>query len=493
MRSRMTERGRRVLAVLLVGSLLAMFAGALPVAADYGVDPQRAFSNDVVEPGETFEVTVTFAAPVDDFNAIGMTDAAPEGWLVTVDPAWNTPFGSANTLDPNEADFMWYETYDEDQPFQVMYEVLVPAEATPGTYYFDGDIEYHVSTDGPYFEDIGGQQTVTIPPAASHEVGLSARTPAEKGSIQLIKLFEPVYAEFPYSEIEVQITGDDFDRTYLLTHALGWEKIIDDIPVGTYTVEELTAVPGWAVSYNPGNRLLEVEAGETATMTITNIYLVGSIELVKLFDPGDTEYPHDQIDVQVTGPHDFNETYTLRRGEGWEKTIDDVPVGTYTVEELSFVFGWIPTYDPDSRDLEVEVGAVATMTITNTYSVLGFSVSPSEIDFEEITPGATQSGDPITVNNTGSVAIDVRAELDEDTVYNDAGDHFYTAALRLAGEAASGMTGDDLGTWTAGDLGLADIAPGGAPVVTTAVECPAEMYPDTEYTGKLLFIASASD
>jgi len=87
----------------------------------------------------------------------------------------------------------------------------------------------------------------------------------------------------------------------------------------------------------------------------------------------------------------------------------------------------------------------------------------------------------------------VRAEVDVDTTYNDDGDHFYTDALRLAGEAASGMTGDDLGSWRAEDIGLDGLEPGSGNEVNTAVVCPAEMYPDTEYTGKLLFTASASD
>jgi hypothetical protein len=34
---------------------------------------------DAVHSGETFDVTVTFTAPVDNFNAVSITDLAPDG------------------------------------------------------------------------------------------------------------------------------------------------------------------------------------------------------------------------------------------------------------------------------------------------------------------------------------------------------------------------------------------------------------------------------
>jgi len=404
MRSRMTERGRLVLAMLLVGSLLAMFAGALPVAADDPPNPVRALPTDPVVPGQEFEVVVTFSSPDNEFNSIGLNDAAPAGWLTTVDEGWVSPSPlEAHSPEPDEAEIFWYGNFAKDTAFTVMYKVEVPANAEEGIYHFSGVLEYYIAGDN-YQEAMGGQQTVTVGDPTgngdSGEVDLIAHTPPEKGSI----------------------------------------------------------------------------------------------ELIKLFVPGDADYPDDDIDVQVTGPHDFNETYTLTRGEGWEKTVDNIPVGTYMVEELTFVFGWIASYDPDNRQLEVVAGETATMTITNTHTEIGISVSPSLIDFGEITPGEAKAGDTITVTNTGSVAADVRAEVDVDTTYNDGGDHFYTDALRLAGVAASGRTGDDLGSWTADELGLEEIAPaGGSADVTTAVACPELMYPDREYTGKLLFIGSASD
>jgi len=496
MRSRMTERGRRVLAVLLVGSLLAMFAGALPVVADEVPPPIRILPATVM-PDQEFEVEVVFVAPCDDYLP-AFADQAPAGWTVSVHKAWCTPEPwHAATPQPNQAQYVWDDEEDHGTTYTVVYKVLVPAEAGPGEYSFSGTLGGYCGPTGLDPQPISGQQTVTIGDpngnGDSSEVDLIAHTPVDKGFIQLIKEFDPDDTEFPHTEIDVEVTGDGFSETYTLRQVDGWQDTFDDIPVGTYTVEELTAVPGWIPSYAPGDRQLVVGSGDVATMTITNTYLVGSIELIKLFEPGDTEYPHDQIDVRITGPDDFDQTYTLTQAGGWEKTIPNIPVGMYTVEELTFVMEWIPSYNPVDRQLEVEDGETATMTITNTHSAIGISVSPAVINFGEIIPGETKDGDTITVTNTGSVAADVRAEVDVDTTYNDDGDHFYTDALRLAGEAASGMTGDDLGSWRAEDIGLDGLEPGSGNEVNTAVVCPAEMYPDTEYTGKLLFTASASD
>jgi len=401
MRRMMTERGRWMLAVVLVGSLLTMFAGALPVVADDPPNPVRTLPATVA-PGEEFEVTVSFTAPADNFNDIRLNDMAPAGWTVTIDPAWVTPTPTeASSPETNEAQFWWSGDWAEDTAFTASYRVLVRADAEPGGHTFSGTLSYRIGEDDPLYQPIGGQVGLLVESPTS-EVSLRARTPVATGCIGLIKIF----------------------------------------------------------------------------------------------DPDDTAFPHDQIEVRVSGPEDFDRTYTLRKGEGWEKAVCDIPLGEYTVEELTAVPGWITSYDPPDRVLTVtegtEPGPDAWMTIINESSIVGISVSPDEIDFGEITPGETKAGTDITVTNIGSVAIDVHAELEEDTVYNDLEDHFYTDALRLAGEAASGITGDDLGTWTAGQLGLESVESGDSEDVTTALVCPAEMYPDTEYIGTLVFWAVES-
>jgi len=135
------------------------------------------------------------------------------------------------------------------------------------------------------------------------------------------------------------------------------------------------------------------------------------------------------------------------------------------------------------------------MIITNIYSVIGISVSPSEIDFDEITPGDSKAGDTITVTNTGTLNIDVDAVLTADTPYATGGDlYFYTTALKLNDVFSDRHDNPtELGAWAVADLGLFDVPPAETSEVTTALVCPAEMYADTEYTGTLVFWAVATE
>ncbi len=400
------ERGRGLLLVLVAGSLLAMLASALPVAADDAPEANavRTLPYTVV-PGEEFEVTVSFTAPADGFGSITLRERAPAGWTVSVDKAWCDPeAGDAIILEPNDPGYQWFTEHEGGTEFTATYRVLVPVDAELGEYTFENELfQYHIDENdevtGPFTEEVGGRQTVTVT-ADSGRVDLRAHTPKPTGCIQLIKLF----------------------------------------------------------------------------------------------DPDDTEFLHDQIEVRITGPDDFDETYTLRAGDAWEKVICDLELGTYTVEELDPVPGWIPTYDPADRQLTVteatEPGPGATMTITSTRSIIGISVSPSEMDFGEIAQGETATGVDITVTNTGNVNIDIDVILDDDTAYNDDGDLFYTAALMLNGVFSDRHdTPTALGAWPAL---LEYIAPDGTEDVTTALACPGDMFADTEYTGTLIFWAEES-
>ncbi len=397
------ERGRGVLLVLVVGSLLAMLVGALPVAADDApeVNPVRSLPATVA-PGDEFDVTVSFTIPVGGFEGMVLQERAPAGWTVSVDQEWCEPEAEeAAIFEPGVAAYSWYSQYQEGTEFTAMYRVLVPDDAGLEEYAFENVMfQYHIRVNGvltgPFQEEVGGQETVIV----------------------------------------VAVSG----RVDLRAH---------------------TSRP------------------------------TGCIKLIKLFDPNDTEFPHDQIEVLISGPDDFEGIYTLSAGDGWEKVICDLEPGAYTVEELDTVPGWITTYDPQDRQLTVvegtEPGPDATMTITNTRSVIGISISPSEMDFGEIDQGETATGVDITLTNTGNVNIDVDVILDDDTAYNDDGDLLYTAALMLNGTFSDRHDAPtELGAWPAL---LQDIAPDVAEDVTTALDCPEEMFADTEYTGTLIFWA----
>ena len=85
--------------------------------------------------GSDFEVAVTWTAPMDDFNAIGLHEEANATANMTVigDKSWCTP--SANTLNVYDSTIeyaWWIESYPNATAFTAVYKVHVPEDATSG-------------------------------------------------------------------------------------------------------------------------------------------------------------------------------------------------------------------------------------------------------------------------------------------------------------------------------------------------------------------------
>ncbi len=113
-------------------------------AGDEGVPHKRELP-EMVTAGDGFVVKVSFVAPSDDFHAIALTDIAPAGWDVSVSVAWTEPRAILDhTPEPEEAVYIWMGPFDAGVEFTAVYEVRVPMDADPGTYTFDGFLEYYI-------------------------------------------------------------------------------------------------------------------------------------------------------------------------------------------------------------------------------------------------------------------------------------------------------------------------------------------------------------
>jgi len=115
----------RLLSLFVVTvAVIAVALVPLGVVLAQEANPSRTLP-DAVQRGETFDVTVTFVSPADNFNAIGLTDLAPDGWEVTLDEAWCTPNAEFVSATGNKAEIMWFGPYAKDADFSVMYKVAV--------------------------------------------------------------------------------------------------------------------------------------------------------------------------------------------------------------------------------------------------------------------------------------------------------------------------------------------------------------------------------
>ena len=150
--------------ILLVTVAIVAFPAGTALAYS-PADPVRALP-DTVERGETFNITVNFTAPADNFTAISLNDFSPAGWNVTVSGSWSQPSAQATT-DNNSVEFAWVGGtggYDNGTNFTALYKVTVPCGDELGNYSFgDGFLGYYIGNDTThYFEDIIGDFNVTL-------------------------------------------------------------------------------------------------------------------------------------------------------------------------------------------------------------------------------------------------------------------------------------------------------------------------------------------
>jgi hypothetical protein len=168
--------------ILTIGLISMSLVGATEsyAASPYSVNVTRALPSSVV-PGQTFNVTITFTAPIDQFNTIGLIDYVPSGWNITANNTLSTPNIDYYNIIGNEIDYIWAGSYTNGTTFTAVYQVTVPTSATPGSYNFTNSspgphLEYFVGGSGAYDNDIVGQNSVTIASPLSSDATLSGLT-----------------------------------------------------------------------------------------------------------------------------------------------------------------------------------------------------------------------------------------------------------------------------------------------------------------------------
>jgi hypothetical protein len=161
----------RLLSLLII--ILALMAVAflpLGIGLAQEASPGRTLP-DAVQRGETFDVIVTFSSPADNFNAIGLTDLAPDGWNVTLDETWSTPNADFVNAVGNKAEIMWFGPYESGTAISALYKVTVPDDAELGIYAFNGSLEYYVGSE-PYSKNTTGGSQVEVVGAGGSGVGV---------------------------------------------------------------------------------------------------------------------------------------------------------------------------------------------------------------------------------------------------------------------------------------------------------------------------------
>ena len=140
------------LAIPLVCCLLFAVA-VMPVSADNGAaaTAARSISPASVSPGSTVTVQVVITAQ-QDLNGFILDEEPPAGWTVT--PVQN----AGATFNAAEVKWLWVSTLGAGSSVTVVYQLTIPAGATPGNYTVSGLVKSLGIAD----VTVGGANTIAV-------------------------------------------------------------------------------------------------------------------------------------------------------------------------------------------------------------------------------------------------------------------------------------------------------------------------------------------
>jgi hypothetical protein len=182
---------RLFIALSLIASLLVYFIGAKAV---YAAEPEVIRSMPAtVNPGQTFSVSVTFTTPADYTNTVGLNEAAaPSGWTVAANKASCDPDADQSNVVGNAAQYIWYgpdpDSFDAGIVITGVYQVTVPADATPGTYNFTGgQLTYYITSE-KHTTTVGGQNSINVVAANTAPTANAVTTSTNQNTAKSITL-----------------------------------------------------------------------------------------------------------------------------------------------------------------------------------------------------------------------------------------------------------------------------------------------------------------
>jgi len=215
---------------------------------------------------------------------------------------------------------------------------------------------------------------------ADDHVSISFTNVYVPGDLEITKLFDYTGVvgftlDMLPDSIDILVEGPSYepDGLEVTLHKIDdYYAKLENILPGTYEITEIDIAAGWMKPVLPIE--VDVENGEVAEIEFTNVFMTGSLKIIKNFVDGMSGMYPEFIQVKVTGP-----SYPAPDGEVFdididpitgsgEITLDDLIPGAYTVSELTFEGSDIWTSNVSGSPASVVANAetVATVTITNT-------------------------------------------------------------------------------------------------------------------------------
>ena len=217
----------------------------------------------------------------------------------------------------------------------------------------------------------GNGQTAKVEDGKTVAAAITNTYTQQTGSLEITKTTKGAVTP---DDTEFTITGPNgYSQTVKYSEFKDGKYTLDNLPVGEYTVTEdaeSAEIKNYTLSVNGNGTTAQVENGKTASAVITNTYTqqTGSLAITKTTNGATTP---DDTEFTITGPNDYSQTVKYSEFKDGKYTLDNLPVGEYTVTEdaeSAEIKNYTLSVNGNGTTAQVENGKTAEAVITNTYT-----------------------------------------------------------------------------------------------------------------------------
>ena len=202
------------------------------------------------------------------------------------------------------------------------------------------------------------------------------------GELVIEKIFSGVPEGADVDSLSFTVTNSEGETVATVTYGefTDGQYKLTDLPEGTYTITETNA-DGLIAKYNLAASSITTGTGlvvglETVTVRLLNVYepQLGSLKLVKNFAGTPDDAILDGLNFHITGPDGYTLDVSYAAFTGGEYTLENIPVGTYTVTETNadtLIANYkLTAASVTTGEAEVKEGETAVIELLNEYEEL---------------------------------------------------------------------------------------------------------------------------
>lgn len=231
-----------------------------------------------------------------------------------------------------------------------------------------------VTITGSNAEQNGNSATVELLPVSggekNYQVTFKNDYTQQTGTITVNKAF---VGQTYTGDITVNVKqGNKVVAALFLNSGNSWTATTGALPVGEYTLEEVeenAQIAGYALipSFEGGATVNIQTDKENVTKKLTNTYTqkLGAVQFNKVLLGDEQAFP-ESITFTISG-NGITRSAVANAENNWTVVIDQLPVGTYTVQETAQGGGYLVSAEWSSSNVSVEDKKTTSVTCTNTY------------------------------------------------------------------------------------------------------------------------------